>query len=134
MEFVVNGSKRNRKWCEALLPSFISQLGLTNSRKMLFVIIDKSIDDDGETGQFLGSNVYVVHIKKTRNLIDMGKTLAHEMVHIRQLAKGIIKTGTRGAKIWAGKRYSKNTPYLDQPWELDAFARTEILFRRAIEV
>jgi hypothetical protein len=32
-----------------------------------------------------------------------------------------------------GRRYTKKTSYLDQPWEQDAFARQEMLMRRAIE-
>ena len=72
-------------------------------------------------------------VKPTRKLKDMGLTLTHEMIHVRQLARGILRTGPRGTKIWAGKTYRKNTKYLDMPWEQDAFARTEILFRRAIE-
>jgi hypothetical protein len=32
-----------------------------------------------------------------------------------------------------GRRYTKKTRYLDQPWEQDAFARQEIIVRRAIE-
>ena len=61
-------------------------------------------------------------------------TLAHEMVHVRQLAKGLMKFLPNQARIWKGKRYSNKTHYLDQPWELDAFARQEIVFRKAIEL
>jgi len=28
--------------------------------------------------------------------------------------------------------YTKKTEYLDQPWEQDAFAKQELIFRRAI--
>jgi hypothetical protein len=63
---------------------------------------------------------------------DLGVTLAHEMVHVRQLAKGMLRV-EGGNKWWMGKKYSKRTKYLDMPWELDAFSRQEILFRRALE-
>jgi len=66
-----------------------------------------------------------------RNIFE---TLAHEMVHVRQLAKGQMKFLPDQARVWMGKRYSKKTHYLDQPWELDAFARQEIVFRKAIEL
>jgi hypothetical protein len=65
--------------------------------------------------------------------MDMGVTLAHEMVHVKQLAKGTLKV-KNGVKYWCGKRYSKNAKYLNTPWELEAFARQEILFRRAIDI
>jgi len=54
------------------------------------------------------------------------------MVHVKQFAKGQLRTEGQ-VRYWNGKRYRKNTKYLDQPWEQEAFARQEILFRRAIE-
>jgi hypothetical protein len=71
-------------------------------------------------------------LKPKRNRLELGVTLAHELVHVRQLAKGILKITPRGKK-WRGKFYSRSTPYLDQPWEQEAFARQEIVFRRAID-
>lgn len=134
MEYKVEGSKRNRKFVEAIMPSLITQLGLSSSRKTLVV----KIEDDGES--HLGYTVplepldaYIVVIKPQRKLKDIGLTLCHEMVHVRQLAKGILKNKGNGVNIWAGKRYGKKTKYLDMPWEQEAFARTEILLRRAIE-
>jgi hypothetical protein len=66
-------------------------------------------------------------------LLNMATTLAHEMVHVRQLAKGQLKYLAKQNRIWMGRRYTKKTRYLDQPWEQDAFARQEIIVRRAIE-
>jgi len=140
MEFLISGSPRNIKWCEALLPSMIDQLGLTNSRKSLLVVIrdmernnHSGAITSGTTQQIIGTEIYLLVIKPVRDLTAMGLTLAHEMVHVRQMTRGTLKFIARGAKLWAGKRYAKNTPYLDQPWEQDAFARTELLFRRALE-
>lgn len=133
MEFLVKGSKRNKKFVEAILPSIITQLGLDRSRKAVVV----QIENDGTNN--MGSTIpvdaldsYIVVIKPHRKLKDIGFTLAHEMVHVRQMAKGILRQGKNGA-IWAGKQYSNKTKYLDMPWEQDAFARQEIIFRRAIE-
>ena len=133
MEFKVSGSKRNKKFVEAILPSLITQLGLDSSRKAVII----QIEDDGTAN--MGSTIpvdvldsYIVVVKPHRNLKEIGFTLAHEMVHVRQMAKGILKSVKNGY-MWAGKRYSNKTKYLDMPWEQDAFARQEIIFRRAIE-
>ena len=133
MEFKVSGSKRNKKFVEAILPSMITQLGLNSSRKAVVI----QIEDDGTAN--MGSTIpvdaldsYIVVVKPHRKLKDIGFTLAHEMVHVRQMAKGILKSVKNG-HTWAGKRYSNKTKYLDMPWEQDAFARQEIIFRRAIE-
>jgi hypothetical protein len=133
MEFLVKGSKRNKKFVEAILPSLIDQLNLANSRKALVVQIeDDGTDNMGSTIPVDALDSYIVVIKPHRKLKDIGFTLAHEMVHVRQMAKGILKPAKNGA-IWAGKHYGKKTKYLDMPWELDAFAKQEILFRKAID-
>lgn len=133
MEFLVKGSKRNKKFVEAILPSLIDQLNLTNSRKALVVQIENDgTDNMGSTIPVDALDSYIVVIKPHRKLKDIGFTLAHEMVHVRQMAKGILKPVKNGT-IWAGKHYSKKTKYLEMPWELDAFAKQEILFRKAID-
>jgi len=133
MEFLVKGSKRNKKFVEAILPSLIDQLNLANSRKAVVVQIeDDGTDNMGSTIPVDALDSYIVVIKPHRKLKDIGFTLAHEMVHVRQMAKGILKPAKNGT-IWAGKHYGKKTKYLEMPWELDAFAKQEILFRKAID-
>jgi hypothetical protein len=133
MEFKVSGSKRNKKFVEAILPSIITQLGLDSSRKAVVIQIeDDGTPNMGTTIPIDVLNSYIVVVKPHRNLKEIGFTLAHEMVHVRQMAKGILKSVKNG-HTWAGKRYSNKTKYLDMPWEQDAFARQEIIFRRAIE-
>jgi hypothetical protein len=134
MEYAVKS--RSRKYnmlIEAILPSIIKQLKLTKSKKFLLVEIGHSAGEgnDGCTVPLTDLDSYVITIKPGR-LHEMGITLAHEMVHVKQLARGVLKT-KNGNKYWRGKRYSKNTKYLNTPWELEAFAKQEILFRRAIE-
>ena len=131
MNFIVQSrSKKTKKFFEAILPSMISQLNLTNSRKYLIVKTDK-IDSQGVTLPFYDIDTYLVVINSTKRITDMGITLAHEMVHVRQMAKGTLKSVAKG-NIWNGKLYTKKTEYLDQPWEQDAFAKQELIFRRAI--
>jgi hypothetical protein len=55
------------------------------------------------------------------------------MVHVKQMAKGILKSTKNGAQIWAGKKYSKRIKYLDRPWEIEAFSKQELILRRAFE-
>jgi Zn-dependent peptidase ImmA (M78 family) len=131
MNFIVQSrSKRTKKFFEAILPSMIRQLNLTNSRKCLIVKTDR-IDSQGVTLPFYDIDTYLVVVNSTKRLTDMGITLAHEMVHVRQMAKGKLKSVAKG-NTWNGKLYTKKTKYLDQPWEQDAFAKQELVFRRAI--
>ena len=45
----------------------------------------------------------------------------------------IEQLGLTNSKKAVVVKYGKKTKYLDMPWELDAFARQEIILRRAIE-
>jgi len=67
MEFKVSGSKRNKKFVEAILPSLITQLGLDSSRKAVII----QIEDDGTAN--MGSTIpvdvldsYIVVVKPHR--------------------------------------------------------------------
>lgn len=134
MEIKIEASKRNKKFISALLPSMIRQLKLESSKRVLLIrVADECGENQGATVD-LGINLgIVVVIKPRRNLKDVGLTLAHEMVHVKQLAKGTLKTRKTGSYIWAGKRYSKKTEYLSMPWEIEAFSKQELILRRAFE-
>jgi hypothetical protein len=142
MEYLVEATTPNvSKFLDSLMPSMIEQLGLTRSRRAVLIKVTDEIEDgmQGATLNIEIADCYLVLIRQPKritkaSLLEMGTTLAHEMVHVRQLAKGQMKFLPNQARIWMGKRYNKRTHYLDQPWELDAFARQEIVFRKAIEL
>lgn len=133
MEYKIEASGKVKAFIVAIIPSMLKQLGLTKSRKTLLVrVANECGKNSGSTVNLDVIDSYVVIIKPTRNLKDIGLTLAHELVHVKQMSRGILKPQTNGTNIWAGKRYNKKTKYLDQPWELDAFAKQEIILRRAL--
>jgi hypothetical protein len=133
MEFYVEGSTKTKAFVESLLPSMLEQLKLTKSKKLLHIIIDKELEDLGTTVPLQGLDTYLVVLKPVKNLWELGATLAHELTHVAQFAKGTLKV-TRNGKKWNGKFYHRNYPYLQQPWEVQAFAKQEIIIRRALEV
>jgi hypothetical protein len=140
MEHAFEGPAKAREFLNSLMPSMIDQLGLTRSRRAVLVKITQEIPEglDGATLHIDVADCYLVLIKRPRQLtklalLNMATTLAHEMVHVRQLAKGQLKYLTKQNRLWMGRRYTKKTRYLDQPWEQDAFARQEMIVRRAIE-
>lgn len=133
MEFQIDGAPKSRAFIEAVLPSMLEQLKLTQSRKLLHIILDPDLEDHGTTVPFIGLDTYLVVLKPTRNWISLATTLAHELTHVAQFAKGILQVTPKG-KRWRGKFYGRNVPYLNQPWEIQAFAKQEIIMRRAIEL
>ena len=140
MEYKIEASNvKIRKFLESLMPSFIEQLGLTNSKRAVLVKVTKDLDKDfqGATMNIEVADCILVLIKPPKrltpmSLMDMSSTLAHEMVHVKQLAKGQMKLLPNEARIWKGKRYNKKIKYLDMPWEIDAFSKQELLLRRAL--
>jgi hypothetical protein len=111
----------------------IKQLGLTRSKKLLFVkVVREQLDDNDGLTSNLAQFGAIVILLKPQSFEKLGVTLAHEMVHVKQMAKGTLKT-VKGINYWNGRRYSKRTKYLDQPWEIEAFSKQELIFRRAIE-
>ena len=59
-------------------------------------------------------------------LVNYLRTLAHEMVHVKQYAKRELRqlpsTNNEVCK-WLGKRYEWEMHYWDRPWEIDAHGR-----------
>lgn len=133
MEFYVEGTPKNKAFVESLLPSMLAQLKLTKSKKFLHIILDPTIEELGSTVPLKGLDTYLVVLKPTRDLLALGATLAHELTHVSQFAKGTLQLTPKG-KRWKGKFYGRKTPYLDQPWEIQAFSKQEIVMRRAIEL
>ena len=141
MEYKIEaGNKGCGKFLTTLMPSILEQLKLINSKRAVLVKVTDDIPSGmtGATYDIAVADCYLILIKKPKRLsktklIEMAVTLSHEMVHVKQLAKGQMKYRNKGARIWMGKRYSAKVPYLDQPWELQALAQQEIITRRAFE-
>jgi hypothetical protein len=111
----------------------IKQLGLTCSKKLLFIkLAREGLEDNDGLTSYLTQFEAIVILLKPQSFERLGITLAHEMVHVKQLAKGHLKN-VKGVNYWNGKRYSKRTKYLNMPWEIEAFSKQELLFRRAID-
>jgi hypothetical protein len=127
---VQSRSVKKRMFVEALIPSLLDQLGLNNSRKSVIVSIVRDCDDSGVTTR-VTDDLYMVIINVNQSVKDIGLTLAHEFVHVKQFARGQLKTA-RGRVRWAGKPVKEGLDYLSQPWEVEAFSRQELLLRRAL--
>lgn len=60
-------------------------------------------------------------------------TIAHEMVHVKQYAKGQIthKLGYK-TRYWMGKPIRK--AYYNQPWEIEAFSKERVLANKVFQI
>ena len=62
-------------------------------------------------------------------------TLCHEMVHVKQYARGqtsIRYHGKKPVRLWMGRKV--NACYWDQPWEHDAWRREKVLASRIFKI
>ena len=79
---------------------------------------------------------FELEINKNARLRRLLETVAHEMVHVKQYARGELfeSIGKHGKHRWQGEWLSdssKNvTEYWDQPWEIEAHGRECGLFVR----
>lgn len=132
MEYHIEAPPKAKQFIESLLPSMFEQLKLTRSRKFLHIILDKELEASGECIPLQGLETYLVVLKPNKDICALGITLAHELTHVAQFARGTLQVTPKG-KRWKGKFYGRNVAYLQQPWEVDAFAKQELIFRRAID-
>ena len=130
--YIETRSKKTREFVEAILPSMLEQTKLAKNKRFLHIKFDRELEDLGTMIPMLGIDTYLIVIKPTRNMHELGVTLAHELIHVAQVAKGKLKFTPRGP-TWQGKFYNRRVPYLSCPWEVQAFRGQEMLFRRAVE-
>lgn len=56
------------------------------------------------------------------------ETVAHEIVHVKQYARGEIKDLCHNNILYKNKKYKLSMNYWDQPWEIEAHGRERGLF------
>jgi len=134
MEFDVQIKSEVRKdLIEKVIPFYAKQL---NVKDFNYTIIVKNNKILRKEHQFNGQVYYSGYRELTIELDSYLKlprlliTLAHEMVHVKQMVRGQYQLRkARNGRImqgWCGKRVKAD--YFNRPWEIEAFKREGILF------
>lgn len=132
MQFEIESrSVTKKKFLSAILPSIAAQLKMNRSTAKILIFFRNDIDHCGLTVGIKGYNLYTIALNSKLNLEQLGSTLAHEMVHVNQMAKGKLVQQKNGS-IWCGKFFKESTPYLERPWEIQAYQKQELLFRKCL--
>ena len=132
---VASHSKKKKQFLERLMRSYVHQLKLENAKHQVLVTLQPFDDDvflDGYAVPFDDLNVTLIVLPSKAKPANMALALAHEMVHVKQLAKGQLKVHRKGY-TWRGKVYPSKTPYAERPWEIEAYAKQELLMQTALE-
>lgn len=131
MNFLVDMRKSDRKeFIEGLVQLFIRELKLEKSKVELMVFTKKGFEKEtGAAGMVYpyADGLITMDIDSQLTPERLVDVLSHEMVHVKQLAKGQLKY--KGKKLyWKGKFVNhKKMSYYDHPWEHEAWKNQKIL-------
>lgn len=107
---------------------FIKKLNLQKSKYNLHILHKQGLrKTDGQIGLTakISDNEIAVALDSKLNDYKLLVTLAHEMVHVKQFARGQVKTKfTKFGNVktfWMGR--SINRQYYNRPWEIEAYER-----------
>lgn len=140
MKIKVNSkSPAKRTMLFALAKLYAKLLNIENSKFSL--VIDTVKDFRKSAGLngavcLIDTRVIALALDSKLNIEQILITLAHEMVHVKQRARGQLKyyTDHKGKTVclWMGKRYK--TEYYDSPWEIEAFSRERVLANKVSQL
>ena len=133
IEILTYGKKR-KDLMLSMAKFFAKQLNIHKSKYKVFICTDPTLKEDGNNGLCAktGDKEITIALYSRLTPIKMLYTLAHEMVHVKQMCRGHykhtpMKYGKGVHHYWLGKRVVAK--YIDRPWEREAFKLESILCR-----
>lgn len=136
---IITRSPAKRALLQAVTALYAQLLKLENSKFSVVVsLVPSFAKETGMNGAacLVEDKVVAVAIDSRLPMEQMLITLAHEMVHVKQRAKGQLKSriNRKGEVVvsWMGRDY--NTNYFDSPWELEAFSRERIMANKIAHI
>lgn len=73
---------------------------------------------------------FVIDLERQKKLKSIVKCLAHEMVHVKQYAKGELRFHNRNDLVTFQKKMYKDDDYWLSPWEIEAYGYEICLFQK----
>lgn len=115
------------------LDFFSSRLITSQKRKHISITVKyrKVIDELGtvyvDDYNVLGMPIsFVIEVRQSDSEEEKLKTLAHEMVHVKQYIRGELN---EEMSVWRGRKVnSDEIPYSEQPWEIEAESTAHKLY------
>lgn len=138
---VTGGSWRQRRYVKSIAEFCINKL----MPRMQDIEVDirlKKFTKDSSYGYCMPTDdekydrprCFELEINSGVRLRRMLETVAHELVHAKQYARGELYQGIRVNKYrWQGEWLEDNVDYWDLPWEIEAHGREIGLFVRWAE-
>lgn len=134
--FVTSRKSASKELIENCLKVYKHELNLQNSKFKLIVFTDRGMSNrDGFRGSVfqLGPKTIGMVLDTALDMERLIIAMAHEMVHVKQYAKGQIKHTRNGkGRKWMGK--SIRASYYDCPWEVEAFSKERVLANKVFRI
>jgi|APGre2960657404_1045060.scaffolds.fasta_scaffold122208_1 hypothetical protein len=149
MEISVTGCRSKKRRDEYKSATLLYGLLLMDPRMVnnlsILIKLHKKLDLSGfceNADDVNPPRVFTIHLrddkKRYTNESDPFRALAHEMVHVKQYAKGEIKDlfvdGKPPSVLWRGKLWKETKreyiTVLDSPWEIEAYGREVGLYTK----
>jgi len=126
-----------KRFLDKSIKFFIEELNLTKSKWHLFVSQSPAMREDGTLAVMsqVGHGLLVMILDNRAPYDRLLTSVAHEMVHAKQLASGRLKSKigkNSTTHIWHGKKISNKIHYFDTPWEKQAYREQHILVNKFI--
>lgn len=131
MEITVKSrSKARQEFIKNTAMFYARELGLEKSKYDLVIHSMPHLKKEGSNGLCAktGHRQVTVALYSRLNVIKLLYTLAHEMVHVKQFARGHYRQEVKKGSVqhfWMGKKVSAE--YIKRPWEVEAFSRESLL-------
>lgn len=129
---VASRSQVRRRFLEEISQYFVRELNLESSTYSVEI---RSVNGLLKQSGFYGSVIetapkqLLMFVDSRINLQTLTSTLAHEWVHVKQFARGQLKTRRnrrgRTVKLWFGREH-KPDPFTS-PWEQEAYKRETVM-------
>ena len=137
MEINISGRKSATKSLLAAGSKFLAkELKLENSTYRLDILTEPGMSkNEGMRGVVhkVGPRYLVMIIDSKLDYERLLVTLSHEMVHVKQYAKGQVKSSPScKTRYWMGKKVRKD--YYEQPWEIEAYSKERVLANKMFAI
>ena len=133
--------KISRKEIRYATKFFLSKLMTSRliKRLTLFIVFNSDEKDTKGSCEYLDTNdrprEFKIICKPSLSRPEILRTIAHELVHVKQFARGEMKEYLfKNAVRWNKQTiFHEDIDYWDYPWEIEAFGREIGLYAKYVE-
>ena len=136
---ILGGSTTQKFYVESMM-RFCHEKLFPRMRTLYLNVHIKNFGDDDSCGYCVptepGSRPreFDIELNRSLRLRTLLETVGHEMVHVKQYARGELRENYGvGKHLWKGAWVNSNIDYYDLPWEIEAHGRETGLFIRYVE-